>query len=82
MGARSVSKIKSACVKRSKTGPMAVIKAGKHEWLFPVVAELKYLGTLIGYGQFEDSTVAMRVKQAQASFSRLRQTLHSNRRGM
>ena len=34
-----------------------------------VVNEHKYLGTCIGYGGFEDATLALRIRQASSSFA-------------
>ena len=79
IGGRTSKKIRDSLFQHSSGKTYINVGCGKHTWKFPVVHNHKYLGTSIGYGHFEDDTLEMRIRQAMASYHRLRQTLHSNR---
>ena len=59
--------------------PMLTFNSGSSVWRLPLVRKHVYLGVCIGYHNFEDDTLAHRIKQASGNFARLRTILLSKR---
>ena len=61
----------------STQSPKIVLEHGGKQWKLPIVRKRVYLGACISYHSFEDDTLDHRIKQACASFTRLRTSLLS-----